>query len=165
MSSFEHNPESIHRLVKRNKNNVYRLALMYCKNKSDADDIFQEVFLRYCKHTPVFENDEHEKAWFLRVTVNCCKSLLKSAWFMRTTALEEEMPAMTKDEQELFTYLRQLPPNYKLVIYLHFYQGYSLVEVADIMGKNQNTIRTYLFRAKKQLKTILEKEEYTWNAN
>lgn len=164
MASIVHDQESIHRLVERNKNNVYRLAMLYCKNRADADDIFQEVFLRYCKKQPVFDSQEHEKAWFIRVTVNCCKSLLRSAWFQKTTALEESIPAMTKEEQGLYTYIKELPPNYRVVIYLYFYQGYSLVEVADMMGKNQNTVRTYLFRAKRQLKEVLEKEEFVWSA-
>ena len=164
MENTTYDKKSIHQLVERNKNTVYRLALVYCKNQSDADDIFQEVFLKFCKKRPVFESEEHEKAWFIRVTINCCKSLLRSAWFQKTTALDETIPAMTRKEQELFEYIGKLPPNYKLVIYLHYYQGYSLVEVANLMGKNQNTIRTYLFRARKQLKDVLEKEEFTWNA-
>ena len=74
MENTTYDKKSIHQLVERNKNAVYRLALVYCKNQSDADDIFQEVFLKFCKKRPVFESEEHEKAWFIRVTINCCKS-------------------------------------------------------------------------------------------
>lgn len=157
--------EQIHQLVERNKNNVYRLAFVYCKNHSDADDIFQEVFLRFCKAQPEFESLEHEKAWFLRVTINCCKSLLKSAWFRKTTALEDTLVYNTPENSHLLEEIMKLPQKYKTVIYLHFYEGYTLEEIAQMIEKNPSTVRTWLQRGKAALKTILEKEGEEWNEN
>ena len=68
------------KVIEKYKDMVYRIAFSYCRNRSDADDVFQEVFLRYFRKAPVFKNAEHEKAWLIRVTVNCSKSVLMSPW-------------------------------------------------------------------------------------
>lgn len=165
MAKTYHDRESIHQLVERNKNNIYRLAILYCKNSADADDIFQEVFYRYCKTLPEFSSFEHEKAWFIRVTLNCCKNFVRSAWFRKTTALEEDLIQPESEEYELYEYLLKLPANYRTVIYLHYYQGYRLVEIAEMMGKKPSSIRTTLQRAKQKLKEEMVKEGLVWNQN
>ncbi len=165
MSGGTTQKEELRQLVQRNKNNVYKMAYLYCKNHADADDIFQEVFLRYCKAKPEFQSLEHEKAWFLRITINCCKTLLKSAWFRKTTELDVELVYNTPESQMLIEHIMALPPKYKIVIYLHFYEGYTIEEISRMYGKNSSTMRTWLQRGKAMLKEILMKEEELWNEN
>lgn len=139
------------------------MAFLYCKNHADADDIFQEVFIRYYKARPEFNSLEHEKAWFIRVTINCCKTLLKSAWFRKTTALDDTLIYNTPENQHLLEMIMKLPSKYKIVIYLYFYEGYSLEEIAQIMNKNASTVRTWMQRGKAALKQIIEKEDAEWS--
>lgn len=77
-------------VIRRNSDMVYRLAYSLVKTRTDADDIYQEVFMRYLKARQVFESREHEKAWFIRVTVNCCKNYWKSPWIRRRAVFREE---------------------------------------------------------------------------
>ena len=85
-------------VIRRNSDMVYRLAYALVKTRDDADDIYQEVFLRYMQNEPDFQNAEHEKAWFLRVTVNCCKNYWKSPWMQRRSGLDDE--ALEKESLE-----------------------------------------------------------------
>ena len=87
-------------------NMVYKLAFSQTKNKTDADDVFQEVFLRYIKSNCKFENSEHEKAWFIRVTINCCRKLWSSAWFRHTVPLDEDISLEMQEENEIYHVIR-----------------------------------------------------------
>ena len=97
---------------------VYRLAYARTRNRQDADEIYQEVFLRYLRKKPVFQNKTHEKAWFLKVTVNCANSLWHSVWRRRTEPLKEELMLETQEEIDLSHALQKLPPFYREVIHL-----------------------------------------------
>jgi RNA polymerase sigma-70 factor (ECF subfamily) len=123
-----------------------------------VDDIFQEVFLKYVLHDNPFESDAHEKAWLVRVTINACKDVLKS-FFRRNVysfdALYDEPLYLQEQESEVLSTVLKLPENYRTVIYLHYYEGYPAVEIARILGKNENTIYTWLNRARKKLKVSL----------
>ncbi|MDE6620759.1 MAG: sigma-70 family RNA polymerase sigma factor [Lachnospiraceae bacterium] len=139
---------------------VYRIAISYGNSVHSAEDIVQEVFLRYLKKQPLFESGEHEKAWFIRVTVNCCKSLFSSAWNRRICPLEEAgqitLPFQPdEDEQELYEVLSNLPPKYRIVLYLRYYEEYQVQEIAGILGITPNLASTRLARAKKLIKKKL----------
>lgn len=142
---------------------IRRICLVHLKNQADTEDIFQNTFLKYTLSDIVFEDEEHQKAWLIRVAVNSCKDLLKSAFRRHTVALDEliNQPAVIDNEhKEILEAVLSLPNKYKDVIYLFFYEGYSAVEISGILGKNVNTIYTRLSRAKLLLKDILGGEDY-----
>ncbi|MDF2631841.1 MAG: polymerase subunit sigma-24, partial [Caproiciproducens sp.] len=104
--------DDIERAFLQYGNMVYRLAFSQTQNKNDADDVFQEVFLRYIKSRKAFESEEHEKAWLIRVTINCSKKLWSSAWFRHTVALDENISFEMPQENEIYHALLQLPQIY-----------------------------------------------------
>lgn len=162
MNKTQYDTAELEELVERTTDMIYRLAVVYCKSPSDAEDIVQEVYIKYCKQRPNFESVEHEKAWFIRVTINCCKDFIKSAWNQKTTALEDTMVSPELESNDLLQYIMNLPKRYKLVVYLHYYMGDSIEEIGALISKNPNTLRTWLFRARKMLKKVLEEEDETW---
>ena len=139
---------------------VLRTAFMMLKNRADAEDAAHDVFLSFIRTKPVFESAEHQKAWFLRVTLNRCKSILRSAWHRKTQPLEEAFPEQDFTEREtgVMQAVHKLTQNYRTVIYLYYIQGYGTAEIAQILGVSQNTVLSRLARARKQLKGMLEGE-------
>lgn len=137
---------------------VRRICMVHLKSYTDTEDIFQTVFLKYVLSSAAFENEEHEKAWFIRVTINACKDLLKSFFRSRTVSLEEVLPqeaGVTDDHREVLEAVLALPPKYRNVVYLHYYEGYTAAEIGKLLGKNENTVYTLLSRAKGQLRDTL----------
>lgn len=150
--------QEVNRAVGRYADTVRRLCMIHLKNYHDTEDIFQTVFLKYVLSSAVFENDEHEKAWFIRVTINACRDLLKSFFRSRTVPLDELVNTaaeLTPDNSEVLEAVMSLPQKYREVVYLHFYEGYSAVEIGGILNKNVNTVYTLLTRAKQMLKEKL----------
>ena len=143
---------------KKHSDMVYRLAVARVKNKYDADDILQEVFLRFIKVKDKVENDEHLKALLIRITINCSKSMLSSSWFKRTESLSESFGVLDEYSDTLDAVLR-LPKKYRTVIHLHYYMGYSVNEISSILKSKPSTVKSQLHRARKQLKIELEGEE------
>lgn len=137
---------------------VYRLAFAYTRNRADADDVFQEVFLRYFRRAPAFETEEHRKAWLLRVTINRCNSLLRSVWHRRTQGLEEAFPeaSFTPAETGVADAVNALPKKYRQVIYLYYIMGYDTAEIAALLHRPQNTVLSQMARARAMLKKTLE---------
>lgn len=156
---MEYSKQEIDLLIERNINHVYRLAMIYCKNTADAEDILQEVFMIFCKVRPLFHNLEHEKAWFIRVTINCCKDLFKTAWFRKTAPFTDTLEQSIYKKDETLELVMRLPQRYKLVIYLHYYAGYSIEEIGGLLSKNTSTLRTWLQRARMMLKESIERSE------
>lgn len=152
--------EELEQLIARNANTVYKLAYAKVGNRADADDIFQQVFLRYLKKKPSFANADHERAWFLRVTANCTKSWWNSANHRHRGDLTEDIPAAhtAADKPDLTAYLMQLPRNYRTVIHLFYYEDMTTADIARLLKKRESTVRMQLTRARRQLKEILEKE-------
>ncbi len=147
---------------------VRRVTFMYLKNTADTEDIFQNVFLKYYLYEGDFANEENEKAWLIRVSINAAKDFLKS-FSRRVSSLDEliEQGLQPESEQELETEdhamlkaVLQLPKKYKEVIYLFYYEDYSAVEIAEIMEKPVNTIYSLLSRAREKLKNSLG--DYTY---
>lgn len=150
-------------IIKRNSDSVYRLAYSLVKNRADADDIYQDVFVRYMRKKPRFQSAEHEKAWFMRVTINCCKNFWKSPWIQRRTALEgDEEPAgePRSENQLLVETVKRLPEKYRIVIHLFYYEELSAEEIGKITGAMASTVRTRLTRARRMLRSLLEKEGF-----
>lgn len=139
-------------------NTVYRLALVQTKNKVDAEDVFQEVFLRYVRSKTHFQSEEHRKAWFIKVTMNCSRKLLYSAWFRHTIPLNEDLKFETKEESDVLHAVLDLPLKYRNVIYLFYYSDLPLKQIGEILSLNTATVKTQLFRAKQILKEKLKGE-------
>ena len=139
--------------------------MIHLKNDADTEDIFQTVFLKYVLSSVSFENDEHEKAWFIRVTMNACKDLLKSFFRSRTVSLDEimEQPAqLPQDNREVLEAVLSLPQKYREVVYLYYFEEYTALQISRILGKNVNTIYTLLTRSRKMLREKLGGDGYEY---
>lgn len=145
-------------IVKKYFNTVYRLALSQTKNKADAEDITQDVFVRLLQNKKPFSSQEHIKAWLLRVTINRSLSLFSTAWHKRTQALTEEIPFDSPEKSDVYYAVLQLPPKYRAVIHLFYYEDMSVSEIAKILKRNESTVKSQLHRARTILKSKLKGE-------
>lgn len=139
-------------VIQREKELVYRLAFSQCHQKDQADDIFQNVMYRYMKRKPVFESLEHEKAWFIRVTLNCSKTSLKSFWHNKIDEIDEQTYIFEKQEIDLTPYLNKLSKKYNVVLYLFYYEGYSTKEMAELLHIKENNVQCFIKPSKKSIK-------------
>ena len=137
---------------------VFRLAYSYTRSRSDAQDMCQEVFLRYFCSRPPFASEEHRRAWLLRVTVNRCKTHLTSWWVRRTVPLDDRIPMPEPEPLVLDEALRQLAEKDRLVIHLFYYEECSTREIARMMRTTEGAVRTRLTRARQRLGDILKGE-------
>ena len=137
---------------------VYRLAYAMTRSRSDADDVFQEVFLRLHRSAPDFLNEAHRRAWLLRVTANCAKSLLASPWRRRTLPLEDVYAYTDPDASAVDEAMAQLPGKYRAVVHLFYYEGYQKEEIARLLGRSPSTVRAQLPRARQRLRELLKED-------
>jgi len=156
--------DSVESILEKYSDMVFRIAYSRTKNSHDAEDVMQDVFLRYIKSKPCFESEEHEKAWFIRVTINRTKSLLTSSWFKRTTGLdqnqcEDALSTFITERSEVFYAVLELPKDMRTVVHLYYYEDYSVREIAGLMDKSESCIKSVLMRARKKLKNLLEVNE------
>lgn len=151
------------RAIDRYADLVRRVCMIHLKNHADTEDIFQTVFLKYVTGTTEFESEEHEKAWFIRVTINACKDLLRSFFRSRTVSLNdllEQSDQVPEDHREVLEAVLALPDKYRDVVYLHYYEGYTAPEIGTILHKNPNTVYTLLTRARDELRKMLGGEDF-----
>lgn len=156
--------QEVNRAIERYSDTVKRLCMIHLKNHADTEDIFQTVFLKYVLSSVSFENDEHEKAWFIRVTINACKDLLRNFFRSHTVSLDEimEYPSeLPPDYREVWEAVFSLPQKYRDVVYLHYFEEYTAPQIGRILGKNVNTVYTLLNRSRQLLKERLG-EEYEY---
>ena len=141
---------------------VFRTAMCYTKNKADADDIMQEVFLKLYTADTYFENDTHAKAWLIKVTANMCRNMLKNPWKKLIQPIEaaENMPAESERKSGLVDIIMKMKSKNRIVLYMHYFEGYTTREVAEILGIKENAVTSQLYRGRKQLKDLLLKEGY-----
>lgn len=135
---------------------VYRLALTRCKSRSDAEDVMQDVFLRYVRSEPSFSSSEHQRAWLIRTTLNCINTTMTSAWKRHTAELTEDIPDMQKNESSVYAAVARLPKKLRTVIHLFYYEGYKVMEIADMMDANPSTVKSWLRRARISLERDLK---------
>jgi len=131
---------------------IYRVAMNMLKNEPDTHDVFQEVFLRFVKHKKKFESLEHAKAWFIRVTINCCKDFFRKQKNHYDLDSAIDIQATSEKQYGMTEYVGELPEMYRIVIHLHYYEQYKISEIAGILKENENTIKTRLSRGRKILK-------------
>ena len=144
--------------IRRHGTAVYRLAYAYMRSPHDADDVFQDVFLRYAEKAPAFRDDEHRRAWLLRVTINRCRSLYRSAWLRRIVPLEHASGLSTPPPEDpvLAGALDRLPAKYRTVIHLSCHEGLDTQEIAAILGIKPVSVRSQLSRARTMLEELLK---------
>lgn len=129
---------------------VFRLALSYLYNTQDAEDICHSVFLKLVeKDVTLFPG--HEKAWLLKCTANACKDQLRSFWKQKREQLDENMVFTDSKDRELWAVVGSLPPKYRAVVHLYYYEGYSQEEIANILGITRTAVQTRMQRAREQL--------------
>lgn len=147
---------------------VYKIALARTGNKNDADDIFQEVFLRLVKHSDKISTEEHLKSWLIRVTINCCKNHFR-AWRNNTVSLSdlnaEPTVEFTHDESDIYQAVLQLPAKYRDVIHLFYYEELSIKEISAILKRKETTVKSQLSRGRDKLKDIIKEDPAAENKN
>ena len=149
-------------VIKCYQDTVYRIAFTYCKNTYDSEDITQEVFLRYLKSKKDFNDEEHLKAWLIRVTVNASKSFLRSSWLKKTVSISDsEHEDLCCDEQErseIYYAVLSLPEKYRSVVFLYYYEDYNVREISEILRRTETAVQTQLQRARIILKDKLKED-------
>lgn len=138
---------------------VYRLALSYTRSPQDAEDIVQAVFLKLLSgaNRPM---PGKERAWLAQVTVNGCKDLLRSFWRRKSEPLEDTFVFQAPEEGTLFDTVMRLPAKYRVVVHLHYYEGYTCAEIGTLLRLRPSAVSMRLHRARKLLRSRLEEEEY-----
>jgi len=148
--------KNIDEIVHCYSNTLLKIAYQNTKCYAYSEDILQDVYLKLIKYKGSFESEEHLKAWLIRVTINRCKDHMKSAWFKRRGEMPEEIYLKSPEDQKVMEEIFELEPMDRNIIYLFYYEGYSILEISEILKKNSNTIGSRLRRARQKLKYILE---------
>ena len=146
-------------LYRRHVDTVYRVCYTLLKNAPETEDAVQNVFLKLLECPISFESPSHERAWLITTAKNHCLDQLRCWWKKRRVDYEDLPEPSAPDEPELgeaFAALMDLPPKYKLPLYLFYYEGYASAEIAALLGEKDNTIRTRLRNGRLRLKTVLE---------
>lgn len=138
---------------------LYAAAFNITRQRQDAEDAVQEALLRLFRCDKEFESEEHMKAWLIRVTINIAKSTVTSFWHRNKVPYEDymdEIPFEEESDRELMETVLSLPEKYRIIVHLHYYEGYKTREIADILKLSENTVKTRLLQSRKLLKTKLE---------
>lgn len=142
---------------------IFGVAMRYVRNTTDAEDVYSEVFLRYFKRERTFQSEEHRKAWLLRVTINCSKEFLKNRRYHAD--LDDDMfgsvtltgtgESSIEDILAVREALKQLSPDYREVIELYYFNDLTVSEIAQMLQKPVDTVKSQLLRSRKKLKELL----------
>ena len=152
-------PAELEQVMNRYGTTVYRLAYAQTRSASDADDIYQEVFLRYFRKCPHFESEEHRKAWLIRVCINVSRSLLTSSWWRNTVPLDERIAFPEQELQDLSDALDQLRRKDRELLHLFYYEELSIREIAEILQTSEVNVKKRLSRARQKLRLELDGRE------
>ena len=152
--------DDIAEVVNRYSAVIIRIACHYLKSNTDAEDATQTVFIRWLEKRPVFDTEEHRKAWFIRTTVNVCKNQLNSAWRRKTVHVDELPEPETGESGSVLEEVLALPEKFRAVVYLYYFEGYDLREIAGILKISEGTVRSRMYRARQKLKFELEDTGY-----
>lgn len=152
-------------IIERYGDMVYRLAVSQVRNRTDADDIFQEVFVRLVRHIKDLQDMEHAKAWLIRVTINCTKKHFGQYWNKNVYPMEEteEVPKREegfeqvekKIDNPVMQAVSKLPPKYRGCVHLFYFEELSVKEIAKMTGQKESTVKSRLHRAREMLKEML----------
>lgn len=137
---------------------LYRIAFTYVKNHEDTEDILQEVFCKRLYAAPMFDSEENEKRWLIRITINLAKNYVKAFWRRNRRNLDDvsqEQLAVQPDHVELWQEVMALPTKNRIALYLHYYEGYSCKEIAQIVGSKESAVKMRLKKGRELLKMSL----------
>lgn len=134
---------------------------MYLKNIQDTEDAVQSTFIKFLQYKGTFKNQEHIKAWLIVTASNNCKNFLKHWWRknINIDSLQEKFITFNEENKYIFEKIMNLPQKYKLIIYLYYYEGYKLKEIAEKLKMNDSTVRSYLRRGRNLLRNIIKEDE------
>lgn len=152
--------ETFERVARTYGDMLYRVAYHALKNRADAEDVTQTVLLRLYQQPDDFQSEEHRKHWLLRVTVNESRKVLRSPWRRRTLSLEDwDGPAAEREDSGVLEAVMALEPKYRVPVYLYYYEGCSVREVAQALRAKESTVQTRLQRAREKLRAVLTEEQ------
>jgi len=137
---------------------VLRISYTYLKNSTICEDVLQEVILKILNKNIKFNDSKKERNWIIKVTTNLCKDILKSSTYKRNIELKDDLSYLPKEQEEVLNEVLKLPEKYRIVIYLYYYEDYSLKEISKILKQKVSTIGTWLARGKKELAEQLKGE-------
>lgn len=139
------------------KNMLFQITFSYLGNKYDCEDVLQEAFIKLCYHAPEFSDEEHEKRWIIRVTINLCKNHLRNFWNRKKVSINGlEEYFTTEEEIEIMSDIITLPEKYKSTILLHYISGYKIAEIAEILKISESAVKMRLKRGREKLKIELD---------
>ena len=153
--------QSVQELFEKYQNNLYAVASNICKNAEDAKDIVQETFIQYYSLRKEFDNEQHIRAWLIRVAINKAKNINRSFWRKNKRPLEDYMESLTfetPESEELFETVMALPEKFRIVIHLFYYEDYAIREIADILKISESNVKVRLSRGRSLLKEKLQEE-------
>ncbi len=156
---YELTEEHFTQIVHKYSDSIFRIAFNFCRNRADSDDIVQNVLLKYYKCNKSFESEEHIRNWLIRVAVNESKKLLVSPFKKKIVPFEEIQEKIVFDKQEesdLYYAVMELGAKYRVVVYMYYYEDYSVKEISEFLGVNESTIQTRLMRARGKLREKLK---------
>lgn len=148
--------ENIESLFHQYKNDVYRLAVSYTNSRQEAEDVCQSVFLKLMGQPHIAPGKE--KQWLMQVTANECRSLLRSSWWRTTVPMDESLSVSGPETSSVSEALMKLQPKYRVVLYLHYFEGYTSAEIGKLLKLSQSAITTRLSRGRRELKKLIEEE-------
>ena len=141
------------------RNSIYSVIFNYLRNEASSKDIMQETFIKFYTSTTSFNDDEHLKAWLIRVAVNLCKNHLRDEKRRSTDELDENTAAPQKpDFSDIMAAVLSLPEKYRLPVHLFYYDDYSVKQIADVLSVSESVVKTRLSRGRTKLRKKLEKE-------
>ena len=152
---------TIDEAYKQYADRVFAAAFNVCQNKEDADDVVQDTFIKYHSFKKEFTDEEHIKAWLLRVAINRAKDIRASFWKKNKVTWEEYMADLSFTEPEdvhIFEAVMKLPKKYRIVIHLYYFEEYSIAEIANILHSSTGTVKSQLSRGRSYLKQMLKEE-------
>lgn len=153
--------QSLHELAAMYQDNLFAVAFNICQNTQDAEDVIQDTFVQYYTTKKEFDNEEHIRAWLIRVAVNKAKNVTRTFWRRNKVSIEDFMETLafeTPKSETLFETVMQLPKKYRIVIHLYYYEDYSVGEIAKILKLSESNVKTRLMRGRAKLRKVLKEE-------
>ena len=153
--------QSLHELAAMYQDNLFAAAFNICQNAQDAEDVIQDTVIQYHTTKKEFENEQHIRAWLIRVAINKAKNVTRTFWRRNKISIEDYMETLTFETPEsadLFETVMQLPEKYRIVIHLYYYEDYAVSEIADILKLSESNVKTRLSRGRAMLRKELEGE-------
>lgn len=153
--------QSVQELFEKYQNNLYAAAFNICKNAEDAKDVVQDTFIQYYSLKKEFDNEQHIRAWLIRVAINKAKNINRSFWRKNKRTLEDYMETLTfetPESEELFETVMALPEKFRIVIHLFYYEEYAIHEISDILKISESNVKVRLSRGRSLLKEKLQEE-------